>query len=61
MTDKPRKRMNEIREIAQQVSDTNKTLAQRQQQADQARCSPPAIMDSSKDPLGALFAPRQMS
>ncbi len=55
MTDAPHIPKNEIQEIAKQVSDTNKKLAQRQQQADQARCSPPPIMRALKD------AARQMS
>jgi len=59
MTDKTRKRKNVIQQIAQQVSDTNKSLAQRQQQADQARCSPPPIMGSADQALRSLFMTQQ--
>lgn len=59
MTDTPRKPKNETLQIAKQASETQKQLAQLQQQADQARRSPPPIMGSN-DPLRSLFSP-QMS
>ncbi len=57
MSEKPRKRKNQIQQIAQQVSETNKNLTERQQQADQARRSPPPMMGAD-DPLRLLFVPQ---
>ncbi len=56
MTPKQQRCKNEIQQIAQQVSETQRNLAQRQQQADQARRSPPPIMIGPTD-----YAARQMS
>jgi len=56
MTPKQQRCKNEIQQIAQQVSETQRTLAERQQQADRARRSTPPVMKGPTD-----SATRQMS